>query len=330
MPPYVVGGFILGPILPARSLSMRNVEIRYRRKDEHYPRNRPTRPNVSFQTTDAGAAVNYVSISPGDLSVQSEWVIIFRVTVADEESALELVRQTLLPQTLASLELMSGTRYQVEIVRIVEDWAGGKSVSPFSEFATGHIEHVEPLSSEAEAFLLKVASTLHDDALASEVSTLLGDAAELFDSSGGHARILRAAVLATFQGMERIAQVVSKSAELDIDRELLERVEETRAVLASSTRTVSAKVAEIRRSYADINRIMRASGRGQIIAAGSVLRLSKDQVDEALRFLRFRNQSLGHAGLVIQPAALHEWFGRGRGILLEFLLAYVNWAAPGS
>jgi len=99
---YTVGGFIIGPKLPTETLPLRNGELRRVRPGEIFPRGRPRFPRISAEDAE-GRPVDHFSVTPGDILVHSSWIFRYRVEAEDEELAVQLVEETLLPPLLSAV-----------------------------------------------------------------------------------------------------------------------------------------------------------------------------------------------------------------------------------
>lgn len=330
MPTYTVGGFITGPKLPRDFMTIARGEVRLRRPGERFPRGRPQHPRMTI-VDDQDQPVDQFQVSPGDLTVHSSWIVRFTVQADDPDSALEDVREILLPPILAALEALGGEPYRVELVRIVDHAPEGESESPPTDWAFGGVEEPSFMTDEDQRAAVDMARTAESDAVARETAELLEQSLQLSDFAAGHTRSLKAAVLGVFQVIERIAQEVAKRAPLEVDEERQRTVVDHLKRALGKNRRTKADATSIKKAATELNEIAGSTSDAQIVRAGEVLGADAQAVAVGRELRRFRNERLGHPGQRVSARELARWLGpnKGRSAAAHFWHRYVTWVAAG-
>lgn len=324
MTAFTVGGFIIGPRLPSGSLSLDGVEIRRIQPKESFPRGRPRFPRAAFIDED-GASVHQFSVTPGEIAVHSSWILRFRVEADGDEEAMEKVERKLLPPVLAALEALGGEPYRVEFVRVIDE-DRGVEMSPWTDWASGGSIEPEILAPDEETRLSEIVRVADGDSVAREAADLMRDSLLLQDVAGDHIRLLRAAVLAMFQAIERVVREVASRVPADVDVARQRTVVDHLRRALARQRAPAADVRAIRRAVAELDRVTGATTDRQILRAGEVLGVESQAVEVARGSLTFRNQRLGHPGRAVTPEELRGWLApdRGRRAAVRFWLKYVD------
>lgn len=320
---FTVGGFIVGPALPAEPLTIGAALIRRRQPGEHFPRGRPTSPRMDFEADDPEDLPDYFTVVPGDQFVHSRWVITFMLEAKNQDAAVDRVRDHLLPEVLGSLEVVGEDEYRVEIVRVVDNTTGQK-MSPYSEWAGAAPEEIGYLTVQGIEEVIACHSTLSSGSVAEEAVTLLSDATLLHDSSGDHVRLLRAAVLNVYQAFERLIQEVARQETPKPDAQAVEtEVNALREKLDREQR-VESHVREIRKTNVELDKLHHSKTRAQLQVASSALAIPGVILAEAAKFVSFRNNRLGHPGRPPARAELNNWYVRGRAVARAYLHGYAR------
>lgn len=137
--PFTVAGFIVGPRLPSRPVTIGNVRIERVAPDilKTLPRGRP-RTTVKWTET-------MFSGTPGEVHVESPWIVRAFVQAVPTDEA-QVLGRTKIDSVVTALNIESdGLAYRVEMVRVIDnDGDSWSTWSPLAVFAAYDVEEMTP------------------------------------------------------------------------------------------------------------------------------------------------------------------------------------------
>jgi hypothetical protein len=325
---YTVFGLIVGPKMPAVGMVLGKVGIRRRRAHERL-RGDPSRVYTTAETDEeVRDAVDFVDVRPAETRVESSWIVECVVDAPSAEVALAHVEEHLLPPVLASLETVGGHVYRFETVNVVD--AKGRTETPrTSEMAREGAAGTLPLYDQRDA--QQVAQVAVTDRVARVCAELLAEAADLHDAAGRKTSILKPALLATFEVIERVSQEVASHLPPPGDeRRQKVIIKALRRRLKRADRLRN-RVSLVKRASDDLDYAAGSTTRSRLLHSARVLGLDVETGEDAVELLRVRNRKLGHAGRVATVEELEKWLGvdKGRGIAIAYWSAYIDWIEAG-
>ncbi len=298
---WVVFGFITGPLLPSQPLVMPRGVIIGPISEESLrklPRGRATGLRVS------NIKQGY-SLTPADIFVYSRWLFSAEVKASNSFIAFQKVQLEIVPRVLTVLNTVGqGDAYRLELVR-AESEHSQEPPMPYAEFS---LQGPEFMSSEAEQRVLRRLSAVESDETARRACWNMHEGVRLLDRLGDVEAGAASALLRFFFVIEAIATRLYKETRREVVRQQEKEEEAIVARLRDDLkRDHSKQVSAIHKASTNLRKLDGAHLADQIRSAGDSLGVETNIVTAAVRFSRFRNERLGHAGLELQWDELRPW-----------------------
>jgi ElaB/YqjD/DUF883 family membrane-anchored ribosome-binding protein len=274
-----------------------------------------------------------VSVFPGYSQVKTEWMMTLRVDAEDPTEAQTNVERELLPQVLGILDTVTSSwrPFRAKVIGVL-DLATGQRSHVFTSIAIPLRRH-ENLKGEDGAVLERRLETIQHSEVARRATVRMRQGVELLDL--GRETFDDLAVLRMFTAIEGIVADVVKEERstlaAGIEQELAQLVDQLEELLTAAAEDTKGRVQAVRETTGKIREQNLETIRRQMEAAGGVLGLSREDVEDAKELAKFRNEQLGHFAKEESPDALGPWAGhRAFELCKTFLSRYLDRNAAGT
>jgi hypothetical protein len=294
---------------------------------ERLPKAQTLAPTMLFEDEQTGEEAESVAVGDVPIRVVSRWVFSIDLGSIDEDEMQEVAEHHL-ADALAALHLEAEGPYVAVILRFETDGEGRSSWAS----VTGHAPEVGELKTAHVDTANNMLPHLGSSRTAEISRRYIARGVELGHVAPSLGELGPFVLLNFFMGIEAIADAVTsdvrQAMRLDLQAELATASEAVREELIQGSEKSALEV--IREGAKTFSRIEFHYSDLKVVRAGEELALSPEQIEDARRFSRFRNQYLGHPRSEVPADEAGYWWGADRAFRLSnaYLRHFLQRGAP--